>query len=713
MQITKSKRAMNLTLHRDLLTIVTVTKDNFSDLCLTFESMSAAGFQGQHVVMDASRTSVIEDDLPTHDWRLDYVFSKDNGPFDGMNRALHRIAGKYVLFLNAGDRLMPQVDLDFLIWRLETHERSRWLVGRSMSTRGNKWVGPWPHPSFSKIWRTLGVQSWNHQSTIFETAFLIENGGFLGTQITADWSTALKLERLSKPLLHGGYIALFDVSGVSSRLSGRAWIADHVSSWRSVSPAQSIFDWSWFFVGYALLKIARFRNANFFRALDGRIRFFVSIRTLLNKVPNFVLGTGLFQSGLKYASTHNTIRRFLLFWIRFLGLSRISDRLLEKVQNSEALASSSADRSELVSFSELARTVSLQEKSNVRFSLFVDDIICELAPNRGIEKFWLNVLKELQGFKDIRVVILSATGRFDSFADEVIPIPINLSRQTEKILGLLDEYIPDEISGVKNIFLSTYYNTSKVHTNLTIVHDLIPEVFGFPNTGIWAKRTQAFETSQLLVSLSENTFQDFQKFHPLEIHKLHSVTMGVDSSIFNPRSKHRVDEVRKKFGIPDTQFLLYVGARELYKSGAELLTLAKSDSWTHNIVFVGGEPVEPMEHIFQVFPDDEDLAALFSGAEATVVTSNYEGFGMPALESSACGTPVICKNNSSLFEATLGRGVFLEKFNSPEFSKALEEARKFKAGGTQVVRLEIDARKRTWLNTAHQLIQILDQHDFS
>ena len=39
--------------------------------------------------------------------------------------------------------------------------------------------------------------------------------------------------------------------------------------------------------------------------------------------------------------------------------------------------------------------------------------------------------------------------------------------------------------------------------------------------------------------------------------------------------------------------------------------------------------------------DDERLADLYRGAAATVMPSTLEGFGLPALESVRCGTPVV------------------------------------------------------------------------
>jgi glycosyltransferase involved in cell wall biosynthesis len=57
------------------------------------------------------------------------------------------------------------------------------------------------------------------------------------------------------------------------------------------------------------------------------------------------------------------------------------------------------------------------------------------------------------------------------------------------------------------------------------------------------------------------------------------------------------------------------------------------------------------DHVhFIGFADDADLPALYSAALITAVPSLYEGFGIPVLESMACGTPVLTSNVSSLPE---------------------------------------------------------------
>jgi hypothetical protein len=52
------------------------------------------------------------------------------------------------------------------------------------------------------------------------------------------------------------------------------------------------------------------------------------------------------------------------------------------------------------------------------------------------------------------------------------------------------------------------------------------------------------------------------------------------------------------------------------------------------------------------YVDDEELAALYRGAEVFVYPSRFEGFGMPIVEAMACGTPVVSSAHRSLDEAS-------------------------------------------------------------
>lgn len=69
---------------------------------------------------------------------------------------------------------------------------------------------------------------------------------------------------------------------------------------------------------------------------------------------------------------------------------------------------------------------------------------------------------------------------------------------------------------------------------------------------------------------------------------------------------------------------------------------------------------------------DEDLPALYSGAELFLTTSFYEGFGFPPLEAMACGTPVVSSAGGSLAEVLGDKAVVLHSWDTQEWVHAIE-----------------------------------------
>jgi glycosyltransferase involved in cell wall biosynthesis len=107
--------------------------------------------------------------------------------------------------------------------------------------------------------------------------------------------------------------------------------------------------------------------------------------------------------------------------------------------------------------------------------------------------------------------------------------------------------------------------------------------------------------------------------------------------------------------------------------------------------------------------DDEDLARLYTNAAALVFPSLYEGFGYPALESLACGTPVIVSAASSLPEAVGSLGRLVNPREPAEIAEAmLDRLRELPAG-----RLDVEgpawARRFSWEAAAGAYIAIYEE----
>lgn len=143
---------------------------------------------------------------------------------------------------------------------------------------------------------------------------------------------------------------------------------------------------------------------------------------------------------------------------------------------------------------------------------------------------------------------------------------------------------------------------------------------------------------------------------------------------------------RLRYQIPEGEYLLCLAAPQPRKNLARLihsflrlldeqnlpdtyLVLAGSreQGWMYDETFAAAESSSKYRSrlIFTGYVAEEDLSALYSGAVAFVFPSLYEGFGLPALEAMACGTPVITSNTTSLPEV-VGDAAFLINPTDPD-----------------------------------------------
>ena len=183
---------------------------------------------------------------------------------------------------------------------------------------------------------------------------------------------------------------------------------------------------------------------------------------------------------------------------------------------------------------------------------------------------------------------------------------------------------------------------------------------------------------------SQATKDDLIALYNTPAEKITVLLSGVDARF----KRTETPAIRAKYQIPERQYILSVGTVQPRKNYIRLITaLAALRASGHDVglVIVGGkgwleDPIYEAirstgmtDYVHMTgFADDADLPALYSQALITALPSLYEGFGIPVLESMACGTPVLTSNVSSLPEVAGDAAIMVAPSDQDAITEALE-----------------------------------------
>ncbi len=113
---------------------------------------------------------------------------------------------------------------------------------------------------------------------------------------------------------------------------------------------------------------------------------------------------------------------------------------------------------------------------------------------------------------------------------------------------------------------------------------------------------------------------------------------------------------RKNLGV-----LEQVG-RALRRQGVELVLAGSNRGYLRS----GEVPLRRLGYV-----EESLLPGLYAGAQAVVMPSRYEGFGLPCLEAMACGVPVVCSTRGALPETCGGAALLVDPDNPSQFGDAV------------------------------------------
>lgn len=205
-----------------------------------------------------------------------------------------------------------------------------------------------------------------------------------------------------------------------------------------------------------------------------------------------------------------------------------------------------------------------------------------------------------------------------------------------------------------------------------------------------AVERDAMLTADRIIAFSGHERDAMARLYGADPSKVMLAPCGVDLAKFKPLDQK---EARRRLGLNGEKVLLYVGRVEPLK-GLDLLVEAAAqmeagDENVRMMVVGGGGPGEPetdrvrrlaeerqvdglIDFVGRV--DHDELPLYYNAADVCVVPSYYESFGLVALESMACGTPVVATRVGGLPTIVHhGHTGFLKSWRCPEaFANSVE-----------------------------------------
>lgn len=247
-----------------------------------------------------------------------------------------------------------------------------------------------------------------------------------------------------------------------------------------------------------------------------------------------------------------------------------------------------------------------------------------------------------------------------------------------KLPGILNKLNPDLVHFphfnvpvfFKGKFIVTIHDLIHQHFAMKRATTLDPITYRIKQFGYHKVFTHAVKKSQRIIVPSNFVKSQLSKEWSVEASKISVTYEGVDDKIIDIKNKQKKSlqiKILQKIGVRKP-YIFYVGNAHPHKNIEGLIKafrLIKSaednEKITKNLTLVlaGGDHYfwkkikSEYRDPFIIYPGyvtDDSLVALFSNAEAFVMPSFEEGFGIPVLESYATNCPVVCSDVGALTE---------------------------------------------------------------
>jgi glycosyltransferase involved in cell wall biosynthesis len=260
------------------------------------------------------------------------------------------------------------------------------------------------------------------------------------------------------------------------------------------------------------------------------------------------------------------------------------------------------------------------------------------------------------------------------------------------------------------------------------VHDVIPLVFPnyFP-AGIKGYinlyfQKRALRKADAVICDSNTSKTDIIEKLSINKNIVHKVYLAPSQSFKPATDSKALQRTAEKYKLPK-KFALYVGDVNWNKNVLNILEASKLSKVP--LVLAGKAFNEDIPEARKIknkikklnisknvtitgYVSEQELVCLYNLASVTLMPSYYEGFGLPVLESMACGTPVVCSNVASLSEIGLGAAIFCDPTSPEDIASKIKKVFNLSdKKRDELTKKSINhAKKFTWQKTVQETVKV-------
>lgn len=255
----------------------------------------------------------------------------------------------------------------------------------------------------------------------------------------------------------------------------------------------------------------------------------------------------------------------------------------------------------------------------------------------------------------------------------------------------------------------------------------LPEAYQRSRVLLWRLQYRYIRRrADFYLAISEFTRREMEEILGIPAERIYVIPDGCSGEIRRVEDQSALAAVREKYGLPE-RYVLFVGNNNPRKNLARMIRafdqVKERTGLPHQLVIAGEQGwrfdreaalsgVRHREDVrFIGFVADEDMPALYTGAELFAFPTLYEGFGVPVLEAQRCGVPVVTSNVSALPEVAGDGAVYADPYDVESIAQAMRSVLENKVLAAELVEKGYEnARRFSWQASAEKLNEIIERH---